>query len=141
MRAFHPPFYLLSHWHTPLSIPTFGFCRAKNERYIKRFGKRWGGCRGRRKEPYKKAGGTPKGFFFSTCNKSVIFYNTAIRKILSLFFCKRTAAVSFGLKIFLSVLMGDSGTAILCTFLQLSCINMQKYWLYFCWILFFNHLY
>ena len=35
------------------------------------------GCRGRRKEPYKKAGGTPKGFFFSPCNKSVIFYNTA----------------------------------------------------------------
>ena len=39
-EAFHPPFYLLSHWRTPLSIPTFGFCRAKNESYIKRFGKR-----------------------------------------------------------------------------------------------------
>ena len=25
---------------TPWSIPTFGFCRAKNESYIKRFGKR-----------------------------------------------------------------------------------------------------
>ena len=36
--------------------------------------------RGRRKEPYKKAGGTPKGFFFSPCNKSVIFYNIAYRK-------------------------------------------------------------
>ena len=33
--------------------------------------------RGRRKEPYKKAGGTPKGFFFSPCNQSAIFYNTA----------------------------------------------------------------
>ena len=39
-EAFHPPFYLLSHWRTPLSIPTFGFCMAKNESYIKRFGKR-----------------------------------------------------------------------------------------------------
>ena len=43
MRAFHPPFYLLSHWRIPLSIPTFGFCRAKNESYIKRFEKRCGG--------------------------------------------------------------------------------------------------
>ena len=40
------------------------------------------GCRGRRKEPYKKAGGTPKGFFFSPCNKSVIFYNTTFFKVL-----------------------------------------------------------
>ena len=44
-EAFHPPFYLLSHWRTLLSIPTFGFCKAKNESYIKRFGKRWGGGR------------------------------------------------------------------------------------------------
>ena len=33
-------FYLLSHWRIPLSIPTFGFCRVKNESYMKRFGKR-----------------------------------------------------------------------------------------------------
>ena len=39
-EAFHPPFYLLSHWRIPLFIPTFGFCRAKNESYMKRFGKR-----------------------------------------------------------------------------------------------------
>ena len=38
-EAFHPPFYLLSHWRTPLSIPTFGFCRAKNESYSRVFWK------------------------------------------------------------------------------------------------------
>ena len=77
MRAFHPPFYLLSHWRTPLSIPTFGFCRAKNESYMKRFGKRWGGAGGEEKNL------SSKGFFFSPCNKSIIFYNIAF-----LFICR-----------------------------------------------------
>ena len=47
-------FYMLSHWHTPLSIPTFGFCRAKNESYMKRFGKRWGGAGGEEKNHIKR---------------------------------------------------------------------------------------
>ena len=34
-EAFHPPFYMLSHWRTPLSIPTFGFCRAKNGKILR----------------------------------------------------------------------------------------------------------
>ena len=29
--AFHPPFYLLSHWHTPVSTPTFFLQKESNK--------------------------------------------------------------------------------------------------------------
>ena len=72
MRAFHPPFYLLSHWRTPLSIPTFGFCRAKNESYTRVFWKWWGGAGGEEKTFLQKS------FFFSPCTPSSFSKNSCV---------------------------------------------------------------
>ena len=74
-----PPAFLfavaLAH---PVVYSHFRILQGKKRKLYKKVWKKMRGCRGRRKEPYKKAGGTPKGFFFSPCNKSVIFYNTAM---------------------------------------------------------------
>ena len=78
-----PPAFLfavaLAH---PVVYSHFRILQGKKRKLYKKVWKKMRGCRGRRKEPYKKAGGTPKGFFFSPCNKSVIFYNTANNLII-----------------------------------------------------------
>ena len=64
-----PPAFLfavaLAH---PVVYSHFRILQSKKRKLYEKVWKKMRGCRGRRKEPYKKAGGTPKGFFFSSCN-------------------------------------------------------------------------